>query len=209
MIFAADQNNLIFPLSFGFQQGFIGSFEKLLDRCAVVGEGGKSAADGQSSLSLRPEDCQAGSRNLSPKPFRHKQRLTGMFGRMLPTFFRLTGFRRRSLLFRQVPEDHGKLISTDTGNDIVCSAAPADQLARLKQDLIPDRMAELIVVLLEIVNIEQQKGYRELVLSGKSQHLGKKLVQITPVFQARQVILCCQFFKQADSFQVLFFPFPG
>ena len=59
------------------------------------------------------------------------------------------------------PEDDGKFVTADAGNQIVIAHAALHEGCGLTQNFIPHAVAKLVVVALEIVDVEQQQRDRK------------------------------------------------
>ena len=59
------------------------------------------------------------------------------------------------------PEDDGEFVAADASDEIVIADAAAHEVGGLFEDVIADGVAEAIVVMFEVVDVEEEEGHGE------------------------------------------------
>ena len=94
----------------------------------------------------------------------------------------------RSARLRQGPQDDRELIATETGDGVVSLDATAQTLTDDRKHLIARGMAQGVVDLLKVVEVEIQQGAAEAALTHLLQLIGQSIAEQEPVRQAGELI---------------------
>src|SRR4051812_20358714 len=86
------------------------------------------------------------------------------------------------------PENDRKFIAADAGDKIVLAAALSHQGCGLAQDVVAHAVAELVVVSLEIVDVEEQQSHAEAKRARLLDDLVEEVLEVTAVVQTRELI---------------------
>ena len=105
------------------------------------------------------------------------------------------------LLFNRLPQRadtngsnrvDGFDIAADSPHNIVASAATAHQNSSLLQHAVTRQMSVSVVVMFEVIDIKNEQCHPAVLSFFVLDYLSGKFPDITPIFQPRQVIFCCQ-----------------
>ena len=80
-------------------------------------------------------------------------------------------------------DDHGELLAADPADDIACADARAEMVCEVRQHVVADGVAEDVVDLLEVVDVDHHDRHVRVLCRGQRQLAAEALVEVAVVVE--------------------------
>ncbi len=161
------EEDYVFACGFCSEEGFVGAGHELLEGVGVPGEGGESAGDGDFALDVAGFGPLVGFDGFA-ESFGGEEHVAGVFG---------VGLAGRFV----VPIDDGEFVAAETGDEVVGTGAGAEEFDEFADDGVAGGMAEAVVVLFEVVDVEEEEGDAESVEACAFEEAGDEFIEVAAI----------------------------